>query len=34
MVFFGRKEKPEDRRLLASMDAVDGAKVYHVENGN
>ncbi|XP_015174510.1 PREDICTED: MAGUK p55 subfamily member 6 isoform X2 [Polistes dominula] len=32
MVFFGRKEKIEDRRLLASMDAVNGAKIYQVEN--
>lgn len=34
MVFFGRKEKIEDRRLLASMDAVNGTKMYQVENGN
>lgn len=33
MVFFGRKEKIEDRRLLASIDAVNGAKLYHIENG-
>lgn len=33
MVFFGRKEKIEDRRLLASIDAVNGAKLYHMENG-
>nr|XP_050846116.1 protein PALS2 isoform X2 [Vespula vulgaris] len=32
MVFFGRKEKIEDRRLLASMDAVNGTKMYQVEN--
>ncbi|XP_033207773.1 MAGUK p55 subfamily member 6 isoform X3 [Belonocnema kinseyi] len=32
MVFFGRKEKMDDRRLLASMDAVNGAKVHHFEN--
>ena len=34
MVFFGRKEKIEDRRLLASIDAVNGAKLYQIENGN
>lgn len=33
MVFFGRKDKLEDRRLLASIDAVNGTKVYHIENG-
>lgn len=38
MVLFGRKERRnpvEDRHLLASMDAINGAKVqYHeVENG-
>ncbi|XP_046815535.1 protein PALS2 isoform X3 [Vespa crabro] len=32
MVFFGRKEKIEDRRLLASMDAMNGTKMYQVEN--
>lgn len=33
MVFFGRKEKIEDRRLLASIDAVNGTKLYQIENG-
>lgn len=34
MVLFGRnKEKIEDRRLLASMDAMDGGKGHQVENG-
>lgn len=32
MVFFGRK-KIEDRRLLASIDAVNADKVCHMENG-
>ncbi|EFN87862.1 MAGUK p55 subfamily member 6 isoform X2 [Harpegnathos saltator] len=32
MVFFGRKEKLEDRRLLASMDAVNGAKIHQIDN--
>lgn len=34
MVFFGRKEKLEDRRLLASMDAVNGTIIHHIDNGN
>lgn len=33
MVFFGRKEKLEDRRLLESIDAMNGAKIYQIENG-
>ncbi|XP_012270090.1 MAGUK p55 subfamily member 2 [Orussus abietinus] len=32
MVFFGRKDKVEDRHLLASMDAMNGAKVHQVDN--
>jgi len=33
MVFFGRKEKLEDRRLLASMDAMNGAIIHQIDNG-
>ncbi|XP_014479091.1 PREDICTED: MAGUK p55 subfamily member 6 isoform X2 [Dinoponera quadriceps] len=32
MVFFGRKEKLEDRRLLASTDAMNGAKIHQIDN--
>ena len=34
MVFFGRKDKIDDRRLLASTDTVDNNKVTHFDNGN
>jgi hypothetical protein len=34
MVFFGRKEKPEDRRLLASMDTMNGTIIHQIDNGN
>jgi len=34
MVFFGRKEKLEDRRLLASMDTMNGAIIHQIDNGN
>lgn len=34
MVFFGRKDKLEDRRLLASMDAMNGAIIHQIDNGN
>lgn len=33
MVFFGKKEKLEDQRLLASMDAMNGAIIHQIENG-
>lgn len=33
IVIFGRKNKPDDRRLLASTDDIDHAKIYHAENG-
>lgn len=33
MVFFGRKEKLEDRRLLASIDAMNGAITNQIDNG-
>ncbi|KYN10655.1 hypothetical protein ALC57_17261 [Trachymyrmex cornetzi] len=33
MVFFGRKEKLEDRRLLASMDAMNGSIIHQIDNG-
>lgn len=33
MVFFGRKEKLEDRCLLASMDAMNGAIIHQIDNG-
>jgi len=33
MVFFGRKEKLEDRRLLASTDAMNGAIIHQIDNG-
>ncbi|XP_015601085.1 MAGUK p55 subfamily member 6 isoform X3 [Cephus cinctus] len=32
MVLFGRKKRPDDRRLLASMDAMNGAKVHQIDN--
>ncbi|XP_044006469.1 protein PALS2 isoform X2 [Aphidius gifuensis] len=32
IVIFGRKNKPDDRRLLASTDDIDHAKIYHAEN--
>ncbi|XP_076243941.1 uncharacterized protein LOC143185091 [Calliopsis andreniformis] len=32
MVLFGRKEKVEDRRLLDSIDAMNGTKLYQMEN--
>lgn len=34
MVRFGRKDKTEVRRLLASSDAIDSPKSNHFENGN
>jgi len=33
MVFFGRKEKLEDRRLLASMDTMNGSIIHQIDNG-
>jgi len=33
MVFFGKKEKLEDQRLLASMDAMNGAIIHQIDNG-
>lgn len=33
MVFFGRKEKLEDRQLLASIDAMNGAITHQIDNG-
>lgn len=33
MVFFGRKEKLEDRRLLASIDAMNGGVIHQIDNG-
>ncbi|XP_066594052.1 protein PALS2 isoform X2 [Prorops nasuta] len=32
MVFFGKKEKLEDRHLLASTDAMNGAKIHQIDN--
>ncbi|XP_032666844.1 MAGUK p55 subfamily member 6 isoform X3 [Odontomachus brunneus] len=32
MVFFGRKEKLEDRRLLASTESMNGVKIYQIDN--
>lgn len=34
LVIFGKKGKPDDRRLLASTDDIDHGKIYHAENGN
>ncbi|XP_011871065.1 PREDICTED: MAGUK p55 subfamily member 2 isoform X3 [Vollenhovia emeryi] len=32
MVFFGRKDKLEDRRLLESMDAINGTIIHQIDN--
>lgn len=34
MVTFGRKNKTEDRRLLASTDEMNNGKIHLAENGN